>query len=159
MIFLKIFFVKTKVYFFSKPQNVNDPSKPTFRYTHSLGAIFLIVLQPLFCSLINRGDLEKFMKMGSDMPLNMPQGNGVSRSNMFLGFIPTISFSPGDIISLIPSPKFNPGYIYWAYNFFIGLYQHISAYHQQIISQCVVVRMLSMEGGWGPGSEAGDVRS
>lgn len=69
------------------------------------------------------------MKMGSDMPLNMAQGNGVSRSNMFLGFIPTISFSPGDIISLIPSPKFNPGYIYWAYNFFIGIYQHISADH------------------------------
>ena len=111
LISLKIFFCqkKKKIYFFSNPQNVKDPSKPTFMYKYSLEAIFLIVLQPLLCSLIKTRDLEKFMKIGLDMPPDMAQGNSVSRSSMFLGFIPTISFSvfafsSGDIISLRPSP-------------------------------------------------------
>ena len=142
MIFLKIFFVKKKkIYFFSNLQNVKDPSKPTFMYKYSLGAIFLIVLQPLFCSLIKTRNLEKFVIIGPDLSLDMAQGNSVSRSCMFLGFIPTISFSvfvfsSGDVISLIPSPKFNPGYIYWAYNFFIGILVTSISYHNVLLSGC-----------------------
>lgn len=40
---------KMKIYFLSNPQNVKHPSQPLMS-KYSLGAIFLIVLQPLFYS-------------------------------------------------------------------------------------------------------------
>ena len=60
---------------------------------------------------------EKFMKIGLALPVDMAQGNSVSRSNIFSVFLlpfPLLSFfSSSDIVCLIPSPQFNLANIYW----------------------------------------------
>lgn len=66
-----------KIYFLNNTENIKDPSMCKY----SLEVMFLIVLQPLL-SYENK-DFREIYEIGPTVPLEMAQGNSVSRSNIF----------------------------------------------------------------------------
>lgn len=85
--------------------------------------MFLVVLQLLLCFqgyyyfVLKTRTLEKFMKIGPAMPLDMAQGDTLSRSSIFSFFSYHFLFCPfyssSDPVCLIPSPQFNLANSYW----------------------------------------------